>query len=89
MDYYVIRKYENRKFYDAAISKTVTLDELVEYSNMENLKILDPNGKDITTETLLLGIGSLFKKRRILGKITKAEFRLVRGFMDHICEVLL
>ena len=88
MEYYIIRKYENRKFYDSNTSKVMTLSSLADLSDMDNLLILDHNDKDITTESLLLGVTNLFKRRKRLGKINRKEQTIILGLAQRIGEVL-
>lgn len=49
----LIKRYANRRLYDAETSRTVTLEDLADYiKNGEEVRVFDNNGEDITARVL-------------------------------------
>lgn len=50
----IIKRYSNRKLYSQQLAKYINLTELLQlYRDNNNLEVIDTNGDNITTKTLL------------------------------------
>lgn len=84
---YMIKKYQNRKFYDSNVKDWIDLSEIAnQHINNINLQIINHDSENITLDTLCKSVSLLLSKK--VSKLKKNQKALILASLKTIVGVL-
>lgn len=90
----IVRRYKNRKLYDSAESRYITLGELFDLVREgEDVKVIDSSRKDVTATTLFMAVLERGKESDSAALTAKVVLNIIKhgdgtlaGFIKHTIQ---